>query len=259
MSFQLFESVENFAMIIRSENSYPRLPLYPMTSDGIKSAIENNLPLAYHRLQPWLPIIEKETKFNLNQFLSNDDFCEITYDAFISLPQPITKAEAFNFLISEMYMRHLQDSNEKDLYYRNRSKRYLCPTKEFIKVDNFEIVPMSIVIPEEIIKAYSNPPRIVSDFLHKTNGKVFGRICSTPSRCQNPQNLSYIPGRETAFVFGPETVRTLLLHKKPYEILLELGMLPEGIHDKVILPQLNYIGIVCCFQKITKYKHEYLL
>lgn len=234
MLFQLFESMENFSTMIRVENSISRLPLYPMTFDGIKSAIKNCLPLAYHCLQPWLPIIEKEIESNLDQFLSNDEFCETTYDAFMSLPQPVTKVQAFNFLISEMYIHQLQFRNEKDFYYHDRSKRYICSTKEFLKLDNFEIVPMSIVIPEEIIKAYCNPSRIVSDFMHKSNGKIFGRICSTPSRCQNPQNLSYIPGRETAFVFGPETVRTLLLQKKPYDILLELGMLPEGIHDKVI-------------------------
>ncbi|XP_077862835.1 uncharacterized protein LOC144344962 [Saccoglossus kowalevskii] len=61
---------------------------------------------------------------------------------------------------------------------------------------------------------------------------IYGRICTTMDLGE-PDKLSFIPGRKTAFVFGPETITNALLSRKPYDMLQHLGYLPEYIYRKV--------------------------
>ncbi|XP_022082332.1 uncharacterized protein LOC110974774 [Acanthaster planci] len=71
---------------------------------------------------------------------------------------------------------------------------------------------------------------------------IYGRICLTEgsNRQDIPVKLSSAPGRKTAFVFGPDTVCGALLTKKPYELLLHLGFLPEYIHLKACIQKAKY-------------------
>ncbi|XP_038067571.1 uncharacterized protein LOC119737352 [Patiria miniata] len=71
---------------------------------------------------------------------------------------------------------------------------------------------------------------------------IYGRICLTEgaNRQTIPAKLSSAPGRKTAFVFGPDTVCGALLEKKPYELLLHLGFLPEYIHLKACIQKSKY-------------------
>ncbi|XP_071784647.1 uncharacterized protein [Asterias amurensis] len=69
---------------------------------------------------------------------------------------------------------------------------------------------------------------------------VYGRICTTDSDGETVKILSSAPGRKTAFIFGPETACGALLAKKPYELLLHLGLLPEYIHLKVCIKKSRY-------------------
>ncbi|RDD43094.1 hypothetical protein TrispH2_005384 [Trichoplax sp. H2] len=242
----LYEAGDNFSVAFISENSIARLRLYPLTWAGIKAAIKSCLPLAEKRLQPWLDTIERELGNDPGRYLYNSDDSEMHYDTFMNLREPVTKNQALYFLTSEMHVHQLYYDTLRNLHPDNLPERYLCSAKDFTMADCVELLPSQISVPEETIKTYSNLPGIVNGFLSKANGRVFGRICSTPTRQERPKNLSYVPGRKTAFVFGPETVQTLLLQKKPYEILLELGMLPEGIHEKCCIRKHVYWLILLC-------------
>ncbi|XP_071479260.1 uncharacterized protein [Diadema antillarum] len=64
--------------------------------------------------------------------------------------------------------------------------------------------------------------------------QIYGRICTTKNPETPPVNLSDVPGRKTAFLFGPDTVFGALIRHihDPYAMLLKLGFLPEYIHMK---------------------------
>ncbi|XP_077983501.1 uncharacterized protein LOC144438313 [Glandiceps talaboti] len=80
--------------------------------------------------------------------------------------------------------------------------------------------------------------------------EVYGRICTTMDT-EMPNKLSFIPGRKTAFVFGPETITNSLLSREPYHMLTQLGYLPEYIHLKVCKENRSFWLVLFLPQNIT--------
>ncbi|CAH1263773.1 Hypp2762 [Branchiostoma lanceolatum] len=62
---------------------------------------------------------------------------------------------------------------------------------------------------------------------------VYGRLCSCPKGTTSPDRLSSRDGRKYVFSFGPETVCGTLLRLEPYEMLVQLGLIPRYIYWKV--------------------------
>ncbi|XP_035667706.1 uncharacterized protein LOC118410248 [Branchiostoma floridae] len=67
---------------------------------------------------------------------------------------------------------------------------------------------------------------------------VFGRLCSCPRGTTAPDRLSSRDGRKYVFAFGPETVCGTLLRLEPYEMLVQLGLIPRYIYWKVYKEEL---------------------
>ena len=61
---------------------------------------------------------------------------------------------------------------------------------------------------------------------------VYGRICNTEG-CSPPTVLSDTPGRKTVFVFGPDSIDSIILKQNTYECLQSLGFDQEYIYHEV--------------------------
>ena len=62
--------------------------------------------------------------------------------------------------------------------------------------------------------------------------EVYGRICNTEG-CSPPTVLSDTPGRKTVFVFGPDSIESIILKQDTYKCLQSLGFDQEYIYHEV--------------------------
>lgn len=61
---------------------------------------------------------------------------------------------------------------------------------------------------------------------------IFGRICNTADPSP-PRLLSSSPGRRTVFVFGPDSINSIILQQNAYNCLCSLGFDHEYIYHEV--------------------------
>lgn len=78
-------------------------------------------------------------------------------------------------------------------------------------------------------------PCDVTDLLEYCTKNVYGRIVAEGEG--SLQYLSSSKERKTVFLFGEDAIKSLVLRKSPYDSLIELGLIPDYIHYKV-LPKL---------------------
>lgn len=62
--------------------------------------------------------------------------------------------------------------------------------------------------------------------------EVYGRICSSTDSAP-PESLAVQPSRKTVFVFGPDSVVSIILRQNAYDALRSLGFDHEYIYNDV--------------------------
>ena len=65
--------------------------------------------------------------------------------------------------------------------------------------------------------------------LSKFEGKVYGRICSSPGRDTPPGALTSTKDRKMVFTFGHDGLSLILQQKSAFDALIKLGFIKEYI------------------------------
>lgn len=87
---------------------------------------------------------------------------------------------------------------------------------------------------KEICRQFSNGlmttnPADISALLSRLEGKVYGRICSSPGPKIPPYALTSTKGRNIVFALGHDGLSLVLQQETPFDALIKLGFLKEYI------------------------------
>ena len=74
---------------------------------------------------------------------------------------------------------------------------------------------------------------------------IFGRICNTDDPFP-PKVLSSTPGRQTVFLFGPDSISSIILQQNAYDCLCSLGFDREYIYHEVWMAAYHTFVLLLC-------------
>lgn len=90
--------------------------------------------------------------------------------------------------------------------------------------------------------------------------EVYGRICNTDDPVP-PKVLSSTPGRQTVFLFGPDSVSSIILQHNAYDCLCSLGFDKEYICHEVRMGDcisIVLISVLCTYMYNSMYASMYV-